>query len=260
MIVAIGEAFVDTHGFGGCGWDTVVASATAGSSSAFISPISADMSGRAMVEELVERQILFDPDLCGNEAPSMTQETVDGTAPMHVDAAKLLSALRVNSDIRLIHIGSVTMQRKNPSETILSVLDRYEPRPVIALEPMIRAAEVKNRQETVRCLSEAMSRSDILIAQDADLSFLGMGWEEIQRKYGLHVVVNGIWHGRGGIRVCSAMPRDLRVYAGTLLSGMHEAGLFGHDGCKPSFCWNSEVVVTAMGRAAEAVHAERNEA
>lgn len=259
MIVAIGEMLVNGQGFGGVGWDTVATSVSHGSSSAFISPVSSDPAGRAMLEEMVDRHVLFDPDLCSSPYPSMSLSRIDGTAPMHVDSERLLSALQVNTDIRVIHLGSVTLQRQEPSEAILCAVERYLPKPVVFVEPFVRRKLIPDKNAAVSSLRHSFRLADVLVLRQEDILLLGQSRKELQDEYGCRVVLDGVWYNTDGSSIVSRPPADDRAYAGTLISVMHEAGLFGQDGADPVFTYDRVVIERALASAAEATYVERDE-
>lgn len=253
MIVAMGEVIAEPNGFSGVGWETAVSAVKAGAPSALLSPISFDPQGQAMLEKLVDLCILFDPDLCDNPAPSMTPGHVEGTAPLCIDEEKLLSALRVNTDVRVILMGGVPLWTESSAKPMLSAVRRYAPHPSVVLEPNLPAGGVDDPVWVRTCLSQAAEEADALILWDEDSEVWGMGWQDIQRQCGAHVILNGIWHAPDGTVVTSEAPRDRHAYAGALLAALHQAGVFGGDGQEPSFFWDERVIAQALS---EAAHAE----
>ncbi|MDC7238054.1 MAG: carbohydrate kinase [Sphaerochaetaceae bacterium] len=202
MIFVIGEYVIDLvddkknnyacH-LGGCGLNCAVACAKQGAPTAFISPISEDANGKKVLNYLIEKEILFEPDLCNTKAPStLALATIEesgsakydfylkNTASMVLSSEELLSALTAHTDIKAVHIASLSLLLNPTSSAIYDVLSFLNPRPVIFVDPNIRAQEVVKIINWKKKLISFFEIAAIIKLSDEDLEFIfeGLSQEE----------------------------------------------------------------------------------
>lgn len=288
MVFVIGEYVIDLvddgnnrydiH-LGGCGLNAAVACIKHDVPTAFLSPISQDANGLKVIDYLVEQELLFDPELCNNSAPSTLalatiQESgsakydfyIKNTASMVMQSEQLLNALSMHSDIKVIHVGSLSMLMNPTSSAILDVLSFKTPKPIIFVDPNIRAQEVVKIPNWEKKLNDFFEIANIIKLSDEDLSFIykGLSIEEAVAKIktinkDVHIVIT-----KGSKGATWITPKDdvynqdnyeIEVvdtigagdtFSGSLLAYLSKNSVFGDDGESPKFRLNESVIKSAL--------------
>jgi fructokinase len=297
MIGVIGEALIDFIGtskegssqnfasfVGGCGLNAATAATRAGSPVGFFGKLSNDMFGLRILDHLVDNKVLFDPGLCNSPLPSMigfAQLDDQGkasyafysknTAPVCLDAEELLNALSNHSDLKILHIGSVSLALKPGCDAILDAIDFLKPRPIVFLDPNVRPTVIDDFEAYRKRLFTACRLADIIKLSDEDLLLLYPELEVEQAAKTLcsevssHVILTrgkhgSTWFSTGKFSVDSPII-DLPVidtvgagdtFSGSLLSYLHEKGYFGVDGNEPSLAKLDKEIITKAMRFANA--------
>ncbi len=278
MIGVVGEALIDfiakatvgasvpfdSH-IGGCALNTAVAATRLGSCVEYIGKISADAFGQRILDYLVDNQVMFDPSLCAASEPSLLAfATLDaegkaqyifstkGTAPVSLTKEELLAALQEPSDLRVLHIGSISLALPPACDVIPSAIQAFQPKPIIFLDPNVRPAVIQDSVAYKRRLETVLELASFVKLSDEDLSLLYPGMDvmdkarELARQYQLQVILTlgkqgSRWYTPQGLMV--SMPIiDLPVidtvgagdtFSGALLSYLHDRDCFGSDGELP---------------------------
>lgn len=105
----------------------------------FICGLGHDPVGSSVVSDMVEEEIMFDPDLCLLPYNSAIRVEEDGTsvqflsstAMTAVDEQKLTDALSVHSNIKCVHLSSFSLSFNPVGSSYLDLASFIEPRPFI---------------------------------------------------------------------------------------------------------------------------------
>lgn len=179
-----------------------------GASSALFSMISSDGEGRAILERLVDHDVLFDPGLCCVSFPQ-------SDAWQAWSEEKLLDALRVNTDVRAILLAGDILRRKESLKIVLDALDSYGTKPVLVVQWDGKGElDRRLRKKTdILCVQDDAytGKVSVLTEKEGKSIFQSFkGWEATVKG-------TGSWNER---------------VAG-FLTAMHQNGCFGIDGGKP---------------------------
>ncbi|WP_320130745.1 carbohydrate kinase [uncultured Sphaerochaeta sp.] len=278
MIGVIGEALIDFIGIsreersynfasfvGGCGLNAATAAARLGSSVSFFGKLSNDMFGVRILDHLVDNKILFDPELCNSFLPSMigfAQLDDQGkaqyafysknTASVCLTSEELCNSMSNHSNLKVLHIGSVSLAIKPGCDEILDAIDFYTPRPIVFLDPNVRPTVIEDFEAYRARLFKACKLADIIKLSDEDLLLLypGLAVEEAAKtlcsEVSAHVILTrgkqgSTWFSPKKFSVNSPII-DLPVvdtvgagdtFSGAILSFLHENNYFGQDGEDP---------------------------
>ncbi len=278
MIGVIGEALIDfiakgTLGpsvpydsvVGGCALNTAVATSRQGSPVVYVGKLSGDIFGQRMLNHLIESEVLFDPSLCAAPQPSllaMASLDAEGkanytfytekTAVVSMTKVELLSALEEHTDLKVVHIGSISLALEPLSEVIITALQSYEPKPVIFLDPNVRPAVIPDMNVFRTRIEEAMDLASLVKISDEDLLLLYEGKDakkmaqSLAREKQTHIILTlgrqgSIWYTPEG-ESASMDIIDLPVidtvgagdtFSGGLLTYLYERDCFGKDGDIP---------------------------
>ncbi|MDT4763302.1 PfkB family carbohydrate kinase [Sphaerochaeta sp. PS] len=292
MIGVIGEALIDFIGkgkegssvtfasyIGGCGLNAATAAARLHAPVGFFGKISADMFGVRMLEHLVDNKVLFDPALCASPLPSMIGfASLDdkgkasyafyskNTAATTLDRDMLLTSLSDHSDLKVLHIGSVSLVVEPGCDAILAAVDMLKPAPIIFLDPNVRPTVIEDFAAYRERLQLAIQLSDLIKLSDDDLLLLypDLGVEEaakrLSKESGSHIILTrgkegSTWYSPQKFTVDSPII-DLPVvdtvgagdtFSGALLSYLDRGGFFGPDGQEPHLeNLSKETIASAM--------------
>ncbi len=297
MIGVIGEALIDfigtgvegsSHNFasyiGGCGLNAATAATRAGSPVGFFGKLSGDMFGLRILDHLVDNKVLFDPGLCNSPLPSMigfAQLDEQGkasyafysknTAPVCLTSEELLDCLSNHTDLKVLHIGSVSLAVKPGCDAILDAVDFLKPRPLVFLDPNVRPSVIEDFASYKTRLFTACRLADIIKLSDEDLLLLYPGLDvetaakTLCAEVSSHVILTrgkqgSTWFSPDRFSVDSPII-DLPVvdtvgagdtFSGSLLSYLHELNCFGEDGQEPSLKKLDKATITEAMRFANA--------
>ncbi|HOE89725.1 MAG TPA: PfkB family carbohydrate kinase [Sphaerochaeta sp.] len=278
MIAVIGEALIDFigHGtgsrtvpfeshIGGCGINTAVAAAKAGSAVGFFCKISSDLFGKRHLEHLVGNKVMFDPTLCNAKEPSLLAfASLDAvgkasyafywknSAPVSMSVEELLKTMSDHTDLRVVHIGSLALTLEPIGEVILEALERYEPKPIIFLDPNVRPSVIDDWNQYRTHIEKAIDLASFVKLSDEDLQLIHPETEvhakaaELARTKKKHIILTlgregAVWYGPEGKEVSHPII-DLPLadtvgagdtFSGTILSFLHDRGYFGKEGEPP---------------------------
>lgn len=288
MIFIIGEYVIDLvddknnnyiRHLGGCGLNCAIACANQEVPTAFVSPISQDANGKKVINYLIEKEILFDPDLCNNPAPStLALATIDekgaakydfylkNTASMVLSSEELLNTLSANNDIKAVHVASLSLLINPTSSAIVDVLSFLNPRPIVFVDPNIRAQEVIKIPNWKKKLTDIFELANIIKLSDEDLAFIFDNLDEKEAIKALHDI-NPKAHIllTKGAKGASWITNDNKVYnqnnyevkvvdtigsgdtfSGAILAYLSKEGVFGDYDEDPKFEINEEIIKKAL--------------
>lgn len=300
MIGIIGEALVDFIGLqdqktdkgeafishvGGCGLNAATAAARLGGAVTFFGKISSDMFGGRILEHLIDNTVLFDPSLCGSSLPTLLAfASLDsqgaaryafyarGTATVSLMSDELLQSLSLNTDIKVLHIGSVSMQLRPICDTTLDIVSFLNPRPVIFLDPNARPSLIDDRKAWVARMEDAALLSSFIKLSVEDLAYMYPELTEPEalarlrsRTQGHIILTRGgqgsSWFTPDGGRYDQASPSVDVVdtigagdtFSGALLYFLENGGYFGQAGEAPSLApLSPDTIRQALGFASAA--------
>ncbi len=278
MIGVIGEALIDFFGtgkegssvnfashIGGCGLNAATAAARLHSPVGFFGKLSSDMFGERIITHMVDNNVLFDPDLCSSPLPSMIGFLAldeegkasyafysKNTAPTSIGRDELITALSEHSDLKVLHIGSVSLAVEPGCDAILSAVDLCKPSPVVFLDPNVRPTVIEDYAAYRKRLELAIKLSDIIKLSDDDLLLLYPDLEvdeaakQLSNDSRSHIILTkgkkgSTWYSPDKFTVDSPIV-DLPVvdtvgagdtFSGAILSFLHRGGFFGPDGEEP---------------------------
>ncbi len=278
MIAVIGEALIDFigHGgtsrsvsfeshIGGCGINTAVAAAKAGSAVGFICKISHDLFGQRHLDHLVRNTVMFDPNLCNAaESSLLAFASLDeagkasyafyweNSAPVSLSVAELLQTMEEHTDLHVVHIGSLALTLEPIGSVILEALKTYEPRPIIFLDPNVRPTVIEDWEAYRKHIEEAIKLASIIKLSDEDLQLIypevdvHAKAEELAVNQKKHIILTlgrdgAIWYGPDGTSTAQPII-DLPLvdtvgagdtFSGTILSYLHDRHFFGKPGQAP---------------------------
>ncbi len=299
MIGVIGESLIDfiakggemvvsfDSAVGGCGINAAIAAARQGSAAGFIGKISADMFGNRILDHLVQNHVIFDPTLCAAPEPSLLAFAsldergsasyafyLDGSAPLALSKEELLTVMGENTDLLVVHIGSLALTLEPSSSAILAALREFKPQPIIFLDPNVRPAVIADADAFRVRMEEAIDLASIIKLSDEDLLYLypdsdiHVQAKQLAVKKQKHVVLTlgrdgAVWYTPAGDAV--SMPIiDLPVvdtvgagdtFSGAILTYLHDRGFFGEPGEEPHLKELSVPLITEVLRWASAASA-----
>ncbi len=288
MIFIIGEYVIDlvddnnnryvSH-LGGCGLNAAVACNRQGAPTGFVSPISSDVNGSKVVNYLIEEEILFDPDLCNSPHPStlaMANIKEDGsaqydfylqnTASMELDYDRLNKSLNFHTDVKVLHIGSLSLLIEPTSSSILKYITTIDNRPIIFLDPNIRKEEVIKIDNWREKIINFIKIADIIKLSDEDIEVIFEGFvkdnaineiKKINNK--AHIILTkgsegATWYSpKGNIYNQGNYKIDVKdtigagdTFSGSLLAYLYKNSYLGEDEELPSFNIDSKGIVNAL--------------
>jgi hypothetical protein len=205
MIVAVGEA----RERGTTELSILHAARECGTSCAFFGMISSDEEGHAVLQDLVSKDILFDPSLCGS---SYRQSEADD----HLEGGLLLEAFRVNTDIRVVYV-------KGRNDALSAVLEHYSPRPIVVSEP--RDGCLFDGADILFLENGHPASKPVFCVTDSRLAFLFPDGRRIE-TVGRH--------------------HSLAESEGLFLAFLHDAGCFGSDGAAPRLRLDEKAIRKAL--------------
>ena len=225
MIICIGETVIDYIGnkalIGGSILNTAKAAARQGVPVSYLSEISSDDNGKAVLEDLIDNCIMFEPSMCSSSFSTMTAKAVqtengvtysfsiDNSTAVNISSAKLIDAFKTNSDIDCVALGSITFADKNSRNEMLKAIETLND-VFIYFDPNCRPSLIKDKQEYVKAVRDFAPRCDIFKCSDEDLAYMGFTEESLlEIVKGSLIITYGkkgaTWYRRG----CKPIHRDI---------------------------------------------------
>jgi fructokinase len=208
---------------------------------------------------------MFDPTLCNAKEPSLLAfASLDAagkasyafywknSAPVSMSVEELLKTMSDHTDLRVVHIGSLALTLEPIGEVILEALERYEPKPIIFLDPNVRPSVIDDWNQYRTHIEKAIDLASFVKLSDEDLQLIHPETEvhakaaELARTKKKHIILTlgregAVWYGPEGKEVSHPII-DLPLadtvgagdtFSGTILSFLHDRGYFGKEGEPP---------------------------
>lgn len=278
MIAVIGESLIDFIGMkgaaggelfdshvGGCGLNAATAIGRLGGSVMFFGGVSSDMFGKRIVHHLVKNQVMFEPDLCNLPFPSILGfASLDekgsasyafyckGSAPMTVTTEQLSMALSINTDIRAVHIGSISLAVRPVCDSIIDAVSFMNPHPVVFFDPNVRPSIIGDFPAYRTKFTQVAKIADIIKLSEEDLAALygelatDAAVEALRDEVDAHIILTrgaggASWFLVDGAQVdCPIVPSPVvdtvgagDTFSGALLHYLQVNDCFGADGTVP---------------------------
>ncbi len=226
MIVCVGESLIDivdkqgvvSETVGGCPLNVALTTARLGASTALFTKVSKDSYGNQILEKLIDNCIMFDPQLCNFEEPTLCSKVIldkEGKAEYIFDwkqtvasnatVAQLSNAFSVMTDIDFVMTGSLMLTFSQTREVVFPAIETIKPRPVVFYDPNVRPAVIENLETFRAQLLENVKQCELVKISEEDLRivfpFLSLkeAVEQLRKVCKLHLIVtlgeNGaIWY------------------------------------------------------------------
>ena len=231
----------------------------------FFCKISSDLFGKRHLEHLVGNKVMYDPMLCNAPEPSLLAfASLDAagkasyafywknSAPVSMSVEELLQTMKEHTDLKVVHIGSLALTLDPIGEVILEALERYEPKPIVFLDPNVRPSVIDDWDRYRIHIEKAVDLASIVKLSDEDLESIYPDADvhakaaELARTKKKHIILTlgregAVWYGPDGKEAFHPII-DLPLadtvgagdtFSGTILSFLHDRGYFGRDGEKP---------------------------
>ena len=190
MIVCVGESLIDvvskkdavSETVGGCPLNVALTTSRLGASTALFTKVSNDSYGSLILEKLIDNCIMFDPQLCNFDEPTLLSQAIidqDGKAKYIFDwkqtvasnatVAQLSKAFAVMTDIDFIMTGSLMLTFPSSREAVFPAIETIKPSPVIFYDPNVRPAVIENMEDFRKHLLEYAQRCEIVKISEEDL-------------------------------------------------------------------------------------------
>ena len=201
MIACVGESLIDRIGdkclIGGCPFNVATAASRLGAPVTFFGKVSSDNFGLSILERMIDDGVLFDPQSCNAEEPTLCSKAVIGqdgkatytfdyeqTAACSMTEAELSASFANEGDINLVFFGSISLLMEPMASAIVPAMRRIPTKPAWFLDPNVRPSMVRNPDAYRKMILDLAEESDIVKVSDEDLAYLfpGLGSEEAEKK------------------------------------------------------------------------------
>ena len=219
MIVCVGESLVDVvykkgsltvaeQSIGGCPLNVALTTARLGASTALFTKVSKDSYGNQILEKLIDNCIMFDPQLCNFEEPTLLSKAIlddNGQAQYIFDwkqtvaskatVAQLSNAFAVMTDIDFIMTGSLMLAFPTTREAVFPAIATIKPRPVIFYDPNVRPAVLENLEDFRAHLLKYAQECEFVKVSEEDLQLafpdltIQQVLQELKQHCKLHLIV-----------------------------------------------------------------------
>lgn len=202
MIAAVGESLIDRIGdkdvVGGCAFNTALAASRLGAAVTFFGKVSKDQYGSMILEKMIDDGVLFDPELCNAEEPTLCSKVVlddegkakyvfdyKNTAACTFTKAELSKSFANETDIDLVFFVSISLLMEPGCEEIMPAINSIDSRPKYFLDPNIRPSMVIDPEAYRLMIFSLVGGCDIVKASDEDIAFLfpDLPLEEAERRF-----------------------------------------------------------------------------
>jgi fructokinase len=277
VIVVCGEALIDMihngdgtqrSAPGGGPFNTARALARLGVPTAFLGHLSDDAFGRELAGLLVSDGASLELSSVGSESTTIAIADVDseglaeyeflvqGTSAPNLTLDMLPE--RLGPDVKAIHLGTLGLVLEPMASTLVELVRRERDGRVVMVDPNIRIGLASDGEYRDR-LQEMISKSTIVKASDADLTWLYPNWsyeDAADRMLGegarLVVVTlgaQGAFAAHRGFHVgVGAVQVDVvdTIGAGDAFGAAILAWLHDHDAIQPDLCLEKEELKHAL--------------
>ena len=201
MIACVGESLIDRIGdkclIGGCPFNVAVAASRLGAPVTFFGKVSSDEFGLSILERMIDDGVLFDPQSCNAEQPTLCSKAVIGedgkatysfdyeqTAACSMTEAELSASFANEGDINLVFFGSISLLMEPMASAIVPAMRSISTKPAWFLDPNVRPSMVKNPDAYRKMILDLAAESDIVKVSDEDLDYLfpSLGLDDAEKK------------------------------------------------------------------------------
>ena len=193
MIICVGESLVDvvykkdtvTETVGGCPLNVALTTARLDASTALFSKTSKDAYGNLILEKLIDNCVMFDPQLCNQELPTLCAKAVidkEGkaqyvfdwkqTVASNVTVEELSKAFSVMTDIDFIMTGSLILTFPTTRAAIFPAVNSINPKPVVFYDPNVRPAVIEDMEDFKKHMLQFAGQSEIVKISEDDLKLV----------------------------------------------------------------------------------------
>ncbi len=220
MIVCVGESLIDivcskedetrilSERIGGCPLNVALTTARLGASTALFSKTSTDAYGNLILEKLIDNCIMFDPQLCNFELPTLCSKALidkagkadyvfdwKKTVASNATVAQLSNAFAVMTDIDFIMTGSLMLAFPETRESVFPAIETIEPKPVVFYDPNVRPAVIEAMADFKNRMLEFAKKCEFVKVSEEDLKLvfpeatLQEAVQELKKVCKLHLIV-----------------------------------------------------------------------
>ncbi len=216
MIVCVGESLIDvaykngtiSETIGGCPLNVALTTARLGTSTALFTKVSSDSYGNMILEKLINNCIMFDPQLCNVDLPTLCSKAIidqDGkaeyifdwkqTVAANVTASQLSNAFSVMTDIDFIMTGSLLLSFSSTRDAIFPAIETISPSPVIFYDPNVRPMVIEDIEDFKINMLQYAQKCEIVKISEDDLNLvfsnlsLDEAVQELRKYCKLHLIV-----------------------------------------------------------------------
>lgn len=201
MIACVGESLIDRIGdrclIGGCPFNVAIAASRLGAPVTYFGKVSSDEYGLSILERMIDDGVLFDPQSCNAEEPTLCSKAVigaDGKATYTFDYEKTAACSMTESelsvsfanegDIDLVFFGSISLLMEPFCHAIVPAMRTISTKPRWFLDPNVRPSMIKEPESYRKMILDLAAESDIVRVSDEDLAFLlpAMEQDEAENK------------------------------------------------------------------------------
>ena len=201
MIGTVGESLVDiVNGkdrLGGCPYNVALAASRLGAPVTFFGKISKDKYGLMLLEHMIDNGVLFDPQMCNAEEPTLCSKAVldsegkasyvfdyQGTAACSFTKEELYASFCNETDIDMLLIGSISLVMEPGCKAIMPAIRKMKRRPVLFLDPNVRPSLIKDPDSYRKMILDLAGECELVRVSDEDLAYLlpGLSTAEAELK------------------------------------------------------------------------------
>ena len=199
MIACVGESLIDRIGdkclIGGCPFNVAIAASRLGAPVTFFGKVSCDEFGLSILERMIDDGVLFDPQSCNAEEPTLCSKAVIGadgkatytfdyekTAACSMSEAELSASFSNEGDIDLVFYGSISLLMEPFCHDIVPAMRTISTKPSWFLDPNVRPSMIKEPDSYRRMILDLAKESDIVRVSDEDLRYLFPGMEQTESE------------------------------------------------------------------------------
>ena len=201
MIGTVGESLVDIvkgkERLGGCPYNVALAASRLGAPVTFFGKISKDKYGLMLLEHMIDNGVLFDPQMCNAEEPTLCSKAVldsegkasyvfdyQGTAACSFTKEELYASFCNETDIDMLLIGSISLVMEPGCKAIMPAIRKMKRRPVLFLDPNVRPSLIKDPDAYRKMILDLAGECELVRVSDEDLGYLlpGLSTAEAELK------------------------------------------------------------------------------
>ena len=170
---------------GGCPLNVALTTARLDASTALFSKTSTDPYGNLILEKLIDNCIMFDPQLCNSESPTLLSKAIidkagkadyifdwKQTVASNVTIDELSNAFAVMTDIDFIMTGSLMLAFPGTRDSVFPAIDTIDPKPVVFYDPNVRPAVIEDMNDFKTRMLEYAQKCEFVKISEDDLNLV----------------------------------------------------------------------------------------